>query len=185
MSDAVPHIDLGLTPGGEPVVIVGSAGEQARDMATMLRLAPGIALPAHAHDAALLVNHLAHGGDYRVIGDPQAFEAAYRAKLARENPSAPFRDGAPRLGDFGVPKFEEIKAPRFEGRSLVFYAEDRALGIPYRVTAAELTAAPDYVPVPMTPLPPVRHPAAGRQVSPVTPAERAARQVVKPGDLPE
>ena len=185
MSDAVPHIDMGLTPGGEPVVMVGSAGTEARDMATLLRLAPGIALPAHAHDAALLVNHLSHGSAYQVIGDPKAFEQGYRARLAKEDPSAPFRDGAPRLLEFGVPDFKQIKPPRFEGRSLVFYAVDRALGIPYRVTAAELAAKPAYAPMPMTPLPSSPRPAAKPEIAPATAAESAARRVVKPGDLPE
>lgn len=185
MSDTVPHIDLGLTPSGDPVVIVGEAGDQALDMATLLRLAPGIALPAHAHDAALLVNHLAYGSAYQVITDPKSFEQSYRARLGQEDPNAPYRDGVNRLRDFGVPDFTQIKPPHFEGGQLVFYAVDKALGVPYRVTAAELTAAPLYEPMPLTPLPRPPRPPPTPQITPLTPAERAARETVKPGDLPE
>lgn len=185
MSDTVPHIDLGLTPSGEPVAIVGQAGAEARDMATLLRLAPGIALPAHAMDAALLVNHLAHGSAYQVITDPKAFEQAYRARLASEDPHAAFIDGVHRLRDFGMPDFTQIKPPRFEGHGLAFYAVDKALGVPYRVVAADLTGTPDYTPLPLTPVPSPPRPAPAPQIAPLTPAEQAARQTVKPGDLPQ
>jgi hypothetical protein len=184
MSDTVPHIDLGLTANGDPVVLIGTAGAEARDMATLLRLAPGIALPAHAIDAASLVNHLAHGAEYRVIGDPNAYRQAYEARLASEDPNALFQDGVHRLRDFGVPNFADIKPPRFEGSMLVFFAADKLLGVPYRVTAAQVAAAPVYTPLPLTPLEPAPHVAGGPAPRQLTPAEQAERQPINPGDLP-
>lgn len=182
MSDAIPAIDLGLTSGGEPVVLVGDTGTEARDMAALLRLAPGVALPGHARDAAVMVNHLTQGSDFRVILDPAAFEQAFKARLASEDPAAPFRDGVRRLRDFGVPDFATITPPRFEGTTLVFFAEDVALGLPYRVSVAELSAAPDYAPLPLTPLPPAARPAEEPDFKRPTEAELAERKSVGPGD---
>ena len=182
MSDTLPSVDLGLTAAGDPVVLVGESGAEAHDMAALLRLAPGVALPGHARDAAVLVNHLAQGNDFRVITDPSAFEQAYKARLASEDPAAPFREGVRRLRDFGVPDFGTIAAPRFEGATLVFFAEDVATGLPYRVTVPELSAAPDYAPLPLTPLPPAARPAEKPDFKPATAAERARRQSSLPSE---
>lgn len=194
MADDAPRIDLGLDAQARPVILLDGSDETARDMATVLRLAPWLAKRERAADIALAANHLAHGGEYRVITDPHAYEEAYRARLASEDPNAPFREGAVRLHDFGVPDFAAITAPHFEGGHLVFFASDMYLGVPYRVEMASVTAAPDYTPVPLTPVagssgaapetpgvarrqPPLDEPPA---LQPMTPEEMKARESVKP-----
>ncbi len=189
MADDVPRLDLGLTGEGKPVVLLGTRGEQATDMATLLRLAPGLASPAHAADLALAVNHLAHSGEYRVITDPQAFEHAYRTRLAGEDPNAPWHEGVVRLRDYGVPDFTQVHAPSFTAGRLTFYAVDMYLGVPYRVELTDLLAAPTYAPLPLTPLPGPSQPGPAQpepapELTPLTPEERAARQTHMPSDLP-
>lgn len=184
MSDTIPQLDLGLTASGAPVVMLGTSGAEAHDMATLLRLAPGIALPAHARDAALLVNHLAHGTEFEVITDPEAYRRRYEARLASEDPSALYQQGVNRLRDFGVPDFSRIRAPRFEGEALVFSVADRSLGVPYQVTVAALTVAPAYTPLPLTPLPPAPHADTSPRTHQLTPEEEREREPVRPGGLP-
>jgi len=184
MADDVPRVDLGLTGTGKPVVLLGNRGDQATDMATLLRLAPGLASSAHAGDLALAVNHLAHGGEYRVITDPKAFEAAYRARLAREAPNAEWHEGVVRLRDYGVPDFAQVHAPSFDAGRLTFCAVDMYLGVPYRVELSNLLASPTYTPLPLTPLPGPERPAPAPELTPLTPEERAARQTHMPSDLP-
>lgn len=182
------RIDLGLTDEGKPVVLVGDLGDQAGSMEELLRL-PGMATPARAAELALAANHFAHGSEYRVITDPKAFEEAYRARLAREDANAAWQEGVVRLRDFGVPDFGAIHAPRLEGARLVFFAADTYLGVPYRVEAPSLLQAPEYAPLPLTPLPsaastpaPPDPPEPGP--TPLTPEERAARRTAMPQDLP-
>lgn len=148
MAEDVPEIGLGLTGDAEPVVIVG--GGQARDVAGLLRLAPGLATPAHAGALARAVNHLARGNEFRVIEDPAAFAAAYRAKIAAEDPEAEWVEGIVRLRDYGVPDFDAILPPDLQGDRIAFHAADRFLGLPYRVTA-RLGEMPDYAPMPLEP----------------------------------
>ena len=171
MSDTNPPVTLGLTPGGDPVLLLGEDGEAAHDMATLLRLVPGIVAPGRAEEAAVLVNHLAQGVDFRVITDPAGFEQAYMARLAGEDPAAPFRDGVLRLRDFGVPAFGTITPPRWDGGTLVFHAADANPGLPYRVTVPDLAATPDYEPLPLSPLPPAPGASGARRRVPPTAAE--------------
>jgi len=188
MADDVPRLDLGLTGAGKPVVLLGNRGEQASDMATLLRLVPGLASPAHAGDLALAVNHLAHSGEYRVITDPGAFETAYRTRLSHEDPNAAWHEGVVRLRDYGVPDFTQIHAPSFAGGRLTFFAVDMYLGVPYRVELSDLLAAPTYTPLPLTPLPGPSRPEPASEpdpeLTPLTPEERAARRTHMPDDLP-
>lgn len=185
MADDVPRIDLGLNGEGKPVVLLGDRGVQATDTETLLRLAPGLASPAHANDLALAVNHLAHGGEYRVISDPKAFQEAYNARLSREDAHAEWHEGVVRLRDHGVPDFSKIDVPRFDGGHLTFFAVDMFLGVPYRVDLANLHAAPVYAPMPLTPLPSAPSPRpAEPELTPLTDEEKAARRTHMPSDLP-
>jgi len=197
MADDVPSVDLGLTADATPVILLGNQDETASDMATLLRLAPGLAAPAHATDLARAANHLAHGGDYRVITDPHAYEEAYRHRLAEEDPNAPFREGVVRLRDFGVPDFAAITAPRYEDGKLTFFAADMFLGVPYKVELASLTAAPHYEPMPLTPFPAAARAAPEtpgvaqpqqpleppEPIKPLTPEEQAARRTHMPDEV--
>ena len=190
------RIDLGLTGEGKPVVLLGEFGDQAGSMAELVRLAPDGASPARAADLALAANHFAHGSEYRVVTDPQAFEEAYRARLAREDASAAWQEGIVRLSDFGVPDFGTIHAPRLQGARLVFFAADTFLGVPYRVEAPTLLQAPEYAPLPLTPVPGVPVPGVPvpgapappgppePEITPLTPEERDRRRTIMPEDLP-
>lgn len=181
MADDLPPLDLGLDDKGAPVVLLGRAGEAA-DMPGLLRLAKGMASPAHAAHLARAANHLAHGSDYRVILDPQAFAAAYRARLAQEDPQQEWREGVMRLSDFGVPDFASITPPRLEAGKLTFFAEDSFTGLPYQAETADLKAAPSYTPVPLTPLPRPGRPAGMDEVVPPTAAEEEAFRTVRSGE---
>jgi hypothetical protein len=150
MIDQPPAIVLGIGDDGGKLVLPGDAG-QAHDMTELLRMAPD--LERHPLPLAQAINHFAYGGHYRVIGDPGQFETEYKAKLAKEDPNAPWQEGVIRLRDFGVPNFATIKAPAVSGERLVFYAVDTVLGVPYKVECASLTANPVYQPVPLTALP--------------------------------
>lgn len=83
----LPQIDMALQVGDQPVVIVGET--PVTEPARLLELAPVLLEPDFAAAYAQLVNHLAHGYEYSVILDPDAYEADYRADYA----------GAPRPGD--------------------------------------------------------------------------------------
>ena len=118
MSDTIPHFELGLTADGDPVVMLDVAGSEAPDMATLLRLAPEIALPAHAHDTAVVVNHFAHGSDYEVITDIPEYRRRYERRLASEDPTALYAQGVHRLRDFGIPDFGQITPPKKRRRDV-------------------------------------------------------------------
>lgn len=152
VADDLPEIALGLDGAARPVVLLGEA-EEADDMAGLLRLAPALAGPAHALALARAANHFAAAAEYRVIENPAAFEAAYRARLAGEDPAAPFVAGVIRLRDFGVPDFTAITPPAFADGVLRFFAEHRFIGLPYRAETADLASPPVYAPMPLTPLP--------------------------------
>ncbi|HVY16431.1 MAG TPA: hypothetical protein VHB27_14490 [Rhodopila sp.] len=150
MIDQPPAVVLGIDDSGGKLVAPGDVG-QAHDMAELLKMAPH--LKKHPLPLAQAVNHFAHGSDFRVISDPNAFAAEYKAELAKEDPSAPWQAGVIRLRDHGVPDFGAIRAPAVSGGHLVFYAVDTFLGVPYKVVCATLTATPVYEPMPLTPLP--------------------------------
>lgn len=162
MPDEIPPLSLGLGDKDERLVFLGP-GNQATDMASLLRLAPGLASEAHALDLAQAVNHFAHETDYSVIEDPKAFADAYLAQIEREDPAAEWREGVIRLRDYGVPDFTQIEPPKFANGKLTFYAVDVFLGLPYKVEAANLEAAPSYSALPLTPLPRAPQPVTGDQ----------------------
>jgi len=153
MADDIPEIVRGLGDGGEPLVMVGERGEEARDMGQLLRLVPSLAASAHAGALARAANHLAHANTYDVIEDPEAFAAEYKARLAREDPAAPWQEGVIRLCDHGVPDFAAVAPPAFARGRLRFCAVDRFLGLPYLAETAELAVPPTYTPMPLTPVP--------------------------------
>jgi len=157
MPDEIPPLSLGLGDNNANVVVLETTDEhapnRATNMAELLRIAPGLGSPAHAVDLARAVNHFKHGTDYRVIENPTEFANAYRARIEREDPAAEWQEGVIRLRDYGVPDFNQIQPPKLEGGKLTFYAVDTFLGVPYEVQAANLEAAPDYSPMPLTPLP--------------------------------
>jgi hypothetical protein len=184
MPDEIPPLSLGLGDNDESLVFLGP-GKQAADMATLLRLAPGLASEAHALDLAQAVNYFAHGDDYRIIDNPADFANAYRAQIDREDPAAEWQEGVIRLRDYGVPDFNQIEPPKFAGGKLTFYAVDAFLGVPYKVEDNNLQTAPTYTPMPLTPLPVPPRPTVPSVYAPVDdtgePAEVSAPE---PPDTP-
>ncbi|MFQ5622303.1 MAG: hypothetical protein ACE5FS_02805 [Paracoccaceae bacterium] len=150
MADALPPINLDLNGAGDPVVIVGEA--EVSDRKVLLDLAPSLLDEQFVRAYAQILNHLARGYQYSVILDPEAFKASYLAKLAAEDHEQEPEAGEVRLSNYGKPDFDAIKPPEMDGDTLVFYAEDSYLGIPYRVEAPASKSAlsePVYTPMDM------------------------------------
>jgi hypothetical protein len=155
MTGSVPQVVTGIGDDGRPVVMVETGGE-ITDLAGLIAVA-GLMQAEAAAPLAIAVNHLAQGSDFRVIADPAAYEAAYRARLAQEDPAQPWRQGVFRLVDYGVPEFGAIRPPVLEAQVLTFFAEHASLGIPYRVEADLAAKAPEvnndsYRPLPLAPV---------------------------------
>lgn len=146
MADGLPPISMDFTDTGAPVVIVAEA--EARDLDAVIRLAPSLADPFWLRAYAQVANHLAQGDRFEVLMDPAAFEAEYRAAYAAEDPDAPPAPGVMRLHNYGLPDFAEIAPPAMQGDTLVFYARNTFMGIPYRATIPRGGAAA-YEPVTM------------------------------------
>jgi hypothetical protein len=132
MTDGIPQVALGIDDANHSVVIVEGATEVG-SLAALVAAAPGLLHPDAAATMARAVAHFAAGTDYRVIEDPAAYQAAYRAQVGREDPDAPWRAGVYRLRDHGVPDFTDILAPAYQGTRLVFFAESALIPLPYRV----------------------------------------------------
>ena len=132
MTDGIPQVVLGIDAASHSVVIIGGETEVGT-LAALVAAAPGLLHPDAATAMARAVAHFAAGSDYRVIDDPAAYEATYRAQVAREDPNAPWREGVYRLRDHGIPDFTDITVPAYQGTKLVFYAWAAPLPLPYRV----------------------------------------------------
>jgi hypothetical protein len=135
--------------GSSGVVVV--EGHEFDSVATLLSAYP--ALSDEPDRMALSVNQFARNTGFEVILDPAAYEAGARARIALEDPAAPFIQGVYRLRDFGIPDFTAIHGPRMQGDQLEFFAEQAFTGLPYRVTVARTGEGPVYEPVPLDPLP--------------------------------
>lgn len=146
MADGMPPIALDYSPEGAPVMMVEEA--RAADMAQALQLVPALADEKWVVVLAQVANHLAQGDRYSVIVDPEAFRTDYMAARAAEDPDEAPEPGKIRLHNYGIPDFSQIARPRMEGDTLVFFARNTTLGIPYRATmpAGE---TPIYRPVAM------------------------------------
>ena len=133
---------------GERTAYLGEASFGSID--ALVAEVPELLEPDAATELARHVNNFARGSDYVLIEDPSEFAERYRAQLESEDPSQPWREGVMRLSDFGVPNFDEITAPRHDGETLVYFAEDRATGLAYRASASlSGLAEPSYEPVPL------------------------------------
>jgi hypothetical protein len=146
MADGLPPISMEYDQNGAPYVIVQEA--RAADLAEAVRLAPALGDPLWVIVYAQVANHLARGDKFITIVDPKAFEAKYRARYEAEDPDAEPRAGVMRLRQFGLPDFAGITPPQMQGDTLVFYAENSFMGIPYRAVMAR-GADPVYEPVAM------------------------------------
>lgn len=65
-------------------------------MTELLEAYPALTDPGNETVLARLVTHFAKGQAFRVVSDPKAFEAAYRAALAADDPTKPWRQDSPR-----------------------------------------------------------------------------------------
>ncbi|MEP5730391.1 MAG: hypothetical protein ABJL67_13605 [Sulfitobacter sp.] len=145
MADGLPPLNIDVNAAGTPVVIVD--GQEVHDVSSLVDLAPNVVEPKYARAYARLVNHLSHGYKYNVIMDPEAFEADYRIRFDAEDPDEKTVAGQVRLRNYGLPDFNAISPPSFEGKTLIFFAENAYLGVPYRVevqTAVTSMGKPTY-----------------------------------------
>ncbi|MEM1429635.1 MAG: hypothetical protein AAGG09_09270 [Pseudomonadota bacterium] len=123
-------------------------------IAELVAAVPALTEPDAAADLAQMVTHFARGRAYRVITDPQAFEAAYRSRIASEDADEPWQQGVLRLVDFGMPDFAEVSRARLEGTSLSWTAEDAFTGLAYRGHASlDDLSAVQFTALALTPVP--------------------------------
>ena len=146
MAETMPPIALDYAGDGAPVVLV--ADEPAPTLEAARRLAPALDDPLWVVILAQVANHLAQGERFGVIVDPAAFRADYLAARAAEDPEEPPEPGQLRLRNYGLPDFDQITPPRLDDGTLVFFARNTEIGIPYRASMPD-GAGPDYRPVAM------------------------------------
>lgn len=152
MTDTTTDIALGLDAQGQPTVVIpGQAPMTTIEQA--LAQAAQLTAPQHAVTLARVLNHLSKGGQFLLIEDPARFEQGFRAQLAQEDAQAPWQPGVLRLCDHGTPDFKAITAPAHANGGLVFFAQDRSLGLPYKAVANTLSGPVTYTPLALTPLP--------------------------------
>ena len=92
-------------------------------------------------------DHLSEGFEFGVITDPDGFQSAYLEQIAKEADTE-WQQGQPRLSDFGTPDFSTLTGPMIDNGTLVFFADDKYLGIAYRVTMPFDALVADYQPMP-------------------------------------
>ena len=143
----LPQIDLMLSATGAPMVRVAYEAEYT-EIAPLIAAVPALSDPDHATDAALAVNHLSEGFEYGVILDPDGFRADYMTKYDAEE-GAEWQQGQPRLRDFGKPDLSILAPPMIDEGTLVFFADDKYLGLAYHVTMDLSATVPDYQPAPV------------------------------------
>lgn len=146
MADGMPPIALDYSPSGAPVMMVEEAS--AADLAQAMALVPALADEKWVVVLAQVANHLAQGDRYSVIVDPEAFRSDYMAAREAEDPVEAPEPGKMRLRNYGIPDFGQITRPQMEGDTLVFFARNTTLGIPYRAAMPPGTT-PTYRPVAM------------------------------------
>jgi hypothetical protein len=142
----LPPIDLVMDKSGAPMVRVDEEQEYT-DIPALFGAVPALSEPDNASTAAKAVNHLAEGFGFGVILDPEAFATSYYERYDAEEVSE-WKQGQPRLRDFGRPDLSHLSVPRVEGDALVFFANDKYLGLAYQVTMPFDSTVPDYQPVP-------------------------------------
>lgn len=142
----LPPVDLLLSPVGKPMVRVAEEQEYT-DIPALIGALPALMEPGAATTTARAVNHLTEGFEYGVITDPDGFKSAYLAQLEQEADTE-WQQGQPRLSDFGRPDFSDLAVPEISDGTLVFFADDKYLGIAYRVTMPFDTSVVDYQPIP-------------------------------------
>lgn len=146
--------------GGARVAYLGDTAYDSVD--ALVAAFPALATEDGAPYLACLVTHFARGDMYAVIEDRAAFQQAYEARLASEDPSPQtYEQNVIRLSDFGAPDYSAIEPPGIEAGALVFFAREAASGLPYKVRV-DLSAlgTPQFAPMPLTPIdPPEAEPA--------------------------
>lgn len=146
MADGLPPMEMEFASNGAPVVIVEQA--EVADMAGLIQIAPALKDPKWVFALAQMANHLAQGDAYELIVNPEEFKAQYMEAYEAEDTDEQVAPGAVRLHNFGIPDFSAIHPPMMDGDTLIYFAENVFMGIPYRVEMAA-GAEPDYQPVSM------------------------------------
>lgn len=169
MTDGIPQIEFGLGDNLERIVILDDS-DSVDSVAGLISAVPGLMSADCAMELADAINHLAVGDGFELIRDPQAYQTAYEARLASEDPSQPWQEGVIRLTDFGRPDYDQIKVPFWNGTAVVYFAQDNFSGLPYRVEAV-LAPAPrnlgedDYKALGLTPVVADTPPSAPKELS--------------------
>ena len=146
MADSLPPLEMDFTTSGAPIVIVED--DEAASMVEALNLAPALRDPKWLRAYARVANHFATGDEYELILEPEEFKAKYMERYNAEDPDEEVGPGVVRLHNFGIPDFSAIHPPMKDGDTVVFFAENLFMGIPYKVTMAN-GEDPQYDPVAM------------------------------------
>lgn len=148
MADQAPEISLGFTETGEPAVYVDAA--PVVSAAALLEKAPHVCEADRAVLCAQAINHLAQERAFTVIEEPGRFADWYRKRYAAEDPDAIPREGGYSLRGAGMPDLDSVAAPAIADGTLVFFAVNRQIGAPYRVSVSLAAPdTPDYDPMPL------------------------------------
>ena len=127
----LPLINYDISASGAPYVMIDQT--QVTTPVDLIEAAPFLDGEDHVHTHAFLLNHMAEGYSHELIDDVAAFQARYMERYNAEDPDEERSPGAVRLHNFGIPDFASMHPPMKVGDELVFFAENKFLGIPYRV----------------------------------------------------
>lgn len=122
--------------------------QEYTELTALIGAVPALKEPGNAEAAAKAVNHLNEGFNFGVILDPNAFQTAYFEQYDAEE-TAEWQQGQPRLRDFGRPDLSVLALPTVQDGTLVFFADDKYLGLAYEVKMPFDTLVAEYQPVPM------------------------------------
>ncbi|MEP1200296.1 MULTISPECIES: hypothetical protein [unclassified Tateyamaria] len=146
MNDDLPLINYDVSVSGAPYVTIDDA--QVTTPTDLIAAAPFLDGEDHLYTHAFLLNHMAEGYSHALIDDVAAFQAEYMERYNAEDPDEERGPGTVRLHNFGIPDFASMHQPMKIGDELVFFVENKFLGVPYKVTMGPSRKL-NYAPVAM------------------------------------
>ena len=132
MNDDLPLINYDVSVNGTPYVTIDDT--QVDTPSDLIAAAPFLDGEDHVHTHAFLLNHMTEGYSHALIDDVAAFQKQYMERYNAEDPEEERGPGTVRLHNFGIPDFASMHQPMKIGDELVFFVENKFLGVPYKVT---------------------------------------------------
>jgi hypothetical protein len=139
-------------PESMPTVFVSATNTSYVHMKDLIDALPDLVNRSPAL-LAKIVNHYNMSFEFDLIEDPQEYTARIQEKISHEDVNAPFNPYVTQIIDFWIPDFSTIHTPQMQGSGiLIYFAEDKTTHLPYRVELHDLLGAPQYTPLPLTPV---------------------------------